>query len=123
VGQREKLAGLIATNTTIIPELGAGGVSGKLLNAKALQMRTRLLEISQGTGLEIIGVGGVSSFQDVWDFWRRGGRLMQVYTGLIYQGPQLLLDIATGVERALEKTQCASLAQMLSDWRELPETI
>jgi dihydroorotate dehydrogenase len=82
------LTGLIATNTTIIPERGVGGVSGKLLTQKARKIRKLILD--QQTNLELIGVGGISSFADVLDFWRDGGKAVQMYTAYVYQGPDLL---------------------------------
>jgi dihydroorotate dehydrogenase len=83
-----KLAGLIATNTTIIPEKGVGGVSGKLLTQKARKIRKLILD--QKAPLEVIGVGGISNFKDVLDFWRDGGKAVQMYTAYVYQGPDLL---------------------------------
>lgn len=83
-----KLTGLIATNTTIIPDKGVGGVSGKLLTQKARKIRKLILD--QKAPLELIGVGGISNFNDVLDFWRDGGKAVQMYTAYVYQGPALL---------------------------------
>lgn len=83
-----KLTGLIATNTTIMPDKGVGGVSGKLLASKARKIRKLILD--QQTKLELIGVGGISGFEDVLDFWKDGGKAVQMYTAYVYQGPDLL---------------------------------
>lgn len=82
------LTGLIATNTTIMAERGAGGMSGEILKDRAGKVRRTILGLR--TTLELIGVGGVSDFQDVLSFWEQGGKAMQVYTSYIYQGPGLL---------------------------------
>lgn len=88
-----KLAGLIATNTTIMKDIGVGGVSGRLLKDKSFAVRKRLLEILKGQNqLDLIGVGGISEFSDLKDFWKQGGKVCQVYTAFIYQGPDLLLN-------------------------------
>ncbi len=83
-----KLTGLIATNTTIMPERGLGGISGLLLKQKAKKIRKLILE--QQLPIELIGVGGITDFQDVKDFWFDGGKVLQIYTAYVYQGPQLL---------------------------------
>lgn len=91
-----ELTGLIATNTTIIPERGAGGVSGKLLNEKARTIRNMILQMNPN--LELIGVGGVSHFSDLLEFWSRGGKVMQVYTSYVFQGPGLLHHFHSEIE-------------------------
>jgi dihydroorotate dehydrogenase len=82
------ITGIIATNTTIMPERGIGGISGKLLKLKAKEIRDFILE--RDYPLELIGVGGFSQFSDVLDFWNAGGKAFQVYTSYVYQGPDLL---------------------------------
>ena len=86
-----KITGLIATNTTIMPEKGVGGVSGALLKERARKVRKLILD--QQAPLELIGVGGISNFQDVKDFWKDGGKAVQLYTAYVYQGPDLLKDL------------------------------
>jgi dihydroorotate dehydrogenase len=88
VAQDNKLTGLIATNTTIMPERGVGGISGKLLSKQASKIHTALL--SEAEDLEIIGVGGMSGPQDIFNFWKQGGKAIQVYTSYVFQGPALL---------------------------------
>lgn len=82
------LTGIIATNTTIMPERGAGGVSGRLLTKKAQSIQSIIL--NEALPLEVIGVGGVSSSSDLFDFWAMGGKACEVYTAYVYQGPDLL---------------------------------
>jgi len=88
-----KLAGIIATNTTIRPDIGLGGVSGRLIKDKAQIMRNYVLGLTKNTNLDVIGVGGVDSFEDLKDFWNHGGQVMQIYTSFIYQGPSVLNNI------------------------------
>ena len=68
-------AGIIATNTSHIPKLGAGGVSGRLIKEKSRETRNQVLSIlNQSSDKDVIGVGGVDSVEDIWDFWYHGGK-------------------------------------------------
>lgn len=83
-----KLTGLIATNTTIMPERGAGGVSGILLRKKSQDICRTIL--SEQIDSELIAVGGISEPKDLFELWSEGGKAAQVYTAYVYQGPELL---------------------------------
>jgi dihydroorotate dehydrogenase len=100
-----KIAGVIATNTTISreglksdPQLvkETGGVSGKPLTARATEVIRYLTEKS-GRSFPIIGVGGIHSAEDAIEKLEAGASLIQVYTGFIYQGPGLVGDICKGI--------------------------
>lgn len=103
-----KLTGIIATNTTIMPDLGPGGISGKLLTARARKIRQFILD--QKSPLEVIGVGGISHAEDVFDFWREGGKAVQVYSSYVFQGPALLKNIHTDIEKMLKRNQLPDLS-------------
>jgi dihydroorotate dehydrogenase len=102
-----KLTGLIATNTTIRPDLGVGGISGMLLKDKARKVRQQILNLE--LPIEVIGVGGISSFEDIKEFWRDGGKAVQVYTSYVYQGPNLLKNIQTEMLNFLDRIEVKSL--------------
>ncbi len=90
------LAGLIATNTTIdhssvAPEKReAGGLSGQPLKKRALEV---LRFLTARTRLPVIGVGGIASADDALERLDAGAALIQIYTGLVYEGPGLVADI------------------------------
>lgn len=86
------LDGIIATNTTIMKDRGDGGVSGKLLSQQSKLVREILLKEIKKTHskAELIGVGGISTFNELMDFWKAGGKLAQVYTAFVYGGPPLI---------------------------------
>ena len=107
-----KLTGVVATNTTIMPSRGQGGCSGKILKAKAKKVRQQVLALAQPYQLEVIGVGGVDSFADLWEFWQQGGKVMQLFTSFIFQGPPMLYDIQTKLETLLKIHKCASLEEL-----------
>lgn len=85
------VAGLIATNTTIerpgVPTAEAGGLSGRPLAPRALQV---VRFVTKESGLPVIGVGGITTPDDVTRMLDAGAALVQLYTGLIYHGPRLV---------------------------------
>lgn len=91
--------GVIATNTTIertglttpdteVASMGAGGLSGQPLRDRSTDV-IRTLYRATGGKIPIIGVGGIFSAEDAYAKIRAGASLVQVYTGLIYEGPLL----------------------------------
>jgi dihydroorotate dehydrogenase len=95
-------AGIIATNTTLARTNLApgdvaladqtGGLSGRPLTRRAVEVVARIHRLTGGE-LPIIGVGGISGPRDAKAMFDAGASLIQVYTGLIYQGPGLIRDI------------------------------
>jgi dihydroorotate dehydrogenase len=103
------LDGIIATNTTVsraglrspagrIDEVGAGGLSGRPLTARSLDV-LRLLRGRVGPDLTLIGVGGVSTVADACARLDAGATLVQGYTAFIYEGPFWPRRIVAGTER------------------------
>ncbi len=101
--QSTQLAGIIATNTTVdrsgltasaetIKEIGPGGLSGRPLKHRATEVIRYLSDKTDGQ-LPIIGVGGIASAEDALEKLDAGASLVQIYTGLIYSGPQLVRQI------------------------------
>jgi dihydroorotate dehydrogenase len=102
-----KLAGLVATNTTIsrsdlktgplsIKAIGMGGLSGKPLTSRSTEI-IRYLRKKGGSNLVIIGVGGIHSAADAAEKLAAGADLLQVYSGLVYEGPALVRRINEGI--------------------------
>ncbi len=98
--------GVIATNTTIAREAvqglphaeETGGLSGRPV-FEASNRVIRLLRAALGAGYPVIGVGGVMSGADARAKLEAGADLVQVYTGLIYQGPALVPECARAMAR------------------------
>ncbi len=104
-----KLSGIIATNTTIMADRGIGGISGKLLSAKAQYTRNVLLDqLKETRDIELIGVGGFSSYEEILDFWKSGGRLVQLYSAFVFQGPNLLFAIEKQLAADMKKVGAES---------------
>ena len=94
-----KIAGVIATNTTITREglesenkVETGGLSGKPLANRSTEV-IRFLSEKSNKSFPIIGVGGIHSAQDAIDKLEAGASLIQLYTGFIYEGPALVKAI------------------------------
>ena len=102
------IAGLIATNTTLSrldlrsPINEAGGLSGRPLAERACGVLRSLFQAVEGK-LPLIGVGGIFSAADAYERICAGASLVQVYTGLIYEGPFLPRRIARGLSRILDR--------------------
>jgi len=116
LAQEYNLSGIIATNTTIMENLGPGGISGKLCREKSKAMRKYVLDrVSGNKDFQVIGVGGISDFNDVWEFWKLGGKAVQIYTSFIYQGPEILEKIKSGIDQALIKNKVSNLSELLKN--------
>lgn len=97
--------GVIATNTTLSREgvegLEHGAEQGGLSGAPVKDQSTtviKLLSKALKNKLPIIGVGGIASSDDANEKLAAGASLVQVYTGFIYQGPELVKQIANGLK-------------------------
>ncbi|MFQ6117967.1 MAG: dihydroorotate dehydrogenase (quinone), partial [Candidatus Bipolaricaulia bacterium] len=63
--------------------------------------------------LPIIGVGGIFTAEDAWEKIRAGASLVQIYTGLIYEGPKVVKRIDRGLVQLLEKHGYRSIAEVV----------
>ena len=97
--QGTKIAGVIATNTTISREelqsdnkIEIGGLSGKPLTQRSTEV-IRFLSEKSNKAFPIIGVGGIHSAEDAIEKLEAGASLIQLYTGFIYEGPALVKAI------------------------------
>lgn len=105
--QDTKIDGIIATNTTIdrsglatpderIADIGMGGLSGQPAKHRATEVIRYLHQKSNGQ-LVIIGVGGIGSAADAIEKIEAGATLVQIYSGLVYEGPGLVKRINQGL--------------------------
>ncbi|HVF27888.1 MAG TPA: quinone-dependent dihydroorotate dehydrogenase [Pyrinomonadaceae bacterium] len=113
VARRAGVAGIIATNTTtsraglrslpeIIAKCGEGGLSGAPLRKSSTQMIAVLHRLSGGA-LTIVGVGGIFNAADAWEKICAGASLVQLYTGLVYEGVGIARDINDGLVEIMNK--------------------
>jgi dihydroorotate dehydrogenase len=103
---RHGMDGVIATNTTIQREAvqgmphadEAGGLSGAPVREASNQV-IRLLRAALGAKFPIIGVGGIMSASDAVEKIRAGADVVQIYSGLIYEGPALVQRAAKAIRQ------------------------
>ncbi|MDR2293199.1 MAG: quinone-dependent dihydroorotate dehydrogenase, partial [Prevotellaceae bacterium] len=101
--RRIGIDGIVATNTTTsrnnlktgakeIQRTGSGGLSGSPLTKRALEIISYINEKTDGD-LPIIGAGGIMTEDDAINMLNAGARLIQIYTGFIYNGPAFVKRI------------------------------
>jgi dihydroorotate dehydrogenase len=101
---KHKIDGIIATNSTFsrggidhLPHSSeTGGLSGAPLTKQATSIICQLHEVLQGT-IPIIGVGGIMCATDATEKIDAGASLVQLYTGLVYRGPQLVNETVKSI--------------------------
>lgn len=109
--QKHQIDGVIATNTTLartgVTHLAhaeeKGGLSGAPLY-KASNQIVRQLRAELGNTFPIIGVGGIMNGQDAVEKCAAGADLIQIYTGLIYQGPKIIQSCIQALDRSTQKS-------------------
>jgi dihydroorotate dehydrogenase len=116
-----RIAGIIATNTTITRPASTdaevqrvyvetGGLSGRPLRARSTEVVRHLYRQTRGR-LPIVGVGGVFNAADAWEKIAAGASLIQIYTGLVYEGPGIAKAIVAGLAERLEARGMSALTQ------------
>ncbi len=114
---KQKLAGIIATNTTVsrknlitenADRFGNGGLSGKPLAKRSTEVIATIYKHSKGK-LPIIGVGGIFTAEDAFDKICAGASLLQGYTGFVYEGVSFAKNINFGLAKLLKAKGFSSL--------------
>lgn len=101
--EKHSISGYVATNTSSnrsglktsddqLQNIGPGGLSGAAISAQSTQVVSWLKEMLQGSK-PIIGVGGIDSPESALEKMDAGADLLQIYTGLVYEGPGLVKSI------------------------------
>ena len=113
----KQLGALVVSNTTISrPTLRShhagetGGLSGEPLRALALE-RLRDFRKATGGAIALVGVGGIATADHAWERIRAGASLVQLYSGLVYEGPGLGARIVRGLERLMQRDGFTSIAE------------
>ena len=122
----ENIDGIIATNTSLdrlgleqrkIKQTGLllseenGGLSGKPLQRKANQIIKHIHNIDNN--INLIGVGGIDSPESAWERICSGASLIQIYTGWIYKGPQLVPNILNGIIKQINIHQLSNVKEAI----------
>lgn len=103
------VSGVIATNTTLSRmgathsnRLESGGLSGKPLTERSREVIRQVYSMTKGQ-LPIIGSGGVFTAQDAYEQICAGASLVEIYTSLIYRGPEINRELASGLKQLLQR--------------------
>jgi dihydroorotate dehydrogenase len=97
---KHRLAGIVATNTTIdkqgLSVQEEGGASGRPLTARSTAV---IRSLRRMTDLPIIGVGGIFTAADAREKLEAGANLLQLYTGFVYEGPLVVRHICEELDK------------------------
>ena len=112
--------GIVVSNTTLSREglrdqgfaKEAGGLSGRPLFARATRMLARIYQLTEGR-LPLIGVGGIDSPVTALAKIEAGASLIQLYTGLVFEGPSLIGRIKQALGEAMECTGAENLKLLI----------
>ncbi len=127
-----KIAGIVAANTTITRPLTndsksqkayaeTGGLSGRPLRARSTEI-IRYLHTQTKGQLPIIGVGGIFNAEDAWEKITAGASLLQIYTGLVYQGPDITKKIVAGLRKKMKAVGARRLQDVVGSANQQVDT-
>lgn len=100
----------VTTSTRKLAKIGKGGLSGQPLRNRTLETVRYIYERTRGS-LPIVAVGGVDSEAAAYEMILNGASMVQVYTGLVYQGPHLVRHIKLGLSHRLEQDGYHAISQ------------
>lgn len=120
VAKKHNVQGFVCSNLTkprdnpkihpedFVPEVG--GLSGKIVEDKANKLIAHVYKRTKGKYV-IIGVGGIFTAEDAYTKIKLGASLLQLITGVIYQGPQAVSEINRGLVKFLKKDGYTDISQ------------
>ena len=87
-----------------------GGLSGRPLRERSTEIIRHIFKQTRGR-LPIIGVGGIFSANDAWEKIAAGASLIQIYTGMVYEGPSIAKSIVNGLRARLKANGFTDISQ------------
>lgn len=112
VSKDNNISGYICTNLTKKPErireklkdgvVGKGGISGKPISELSNEMIRRVYKMTKGKAV-IVGVGGLFTANDAYEKIKAGASLLELITGMVYEGPSVISSINMGLVDLLKK--------------------
>ena len=118
--QAHGVDGIVVSNTTLSRDglkdrdfaAETGGLSGRPLFTRATRMLARVYKLTEGK-LPLIGVGGIDSGDAAVAKIRAGASLLQLYTGLVFEGPRLIADIKHALLKAMQEAKADNLSALV----------
>jgi dihydroorotate dehydrogenase subfamily 2 len=111
------IAGFVCTNLTKHHGYETGGLSGKAVQSKANDLLAYMYRknLQHDKRFILIGAGGIFSAEDAYAKIKLGANLVELITGMIYNGPQLIGEINYGLCQLLKKDGYANIGQAVGD--------
>lgn len=106
--------GFVATNTSISHDYVVGGLSGKPLEKRSTRVIAKLREFSEGR-LEIAASGGIDDLESVLRKISAGGKVLQIYSGLVYKGPALPSLLAISLDQWMINHGVSSIEEVVGE--------
>lgn len=121
--KKHKISGIVATNTTTErPKTDNkkckkvydedGGLSGSPLKDRSTKMIRKIYNMTEGK-VPIIGVGGIFTVDDAWEKITAGASLIQLYTGLVFEGPGIAKKIVKGLKKRISDEGYDSVSDII----------
>jgi dihydroorotate dehydrogenase len=112
--------GLVVSNTTLdragladaAGAAEAGGLSGRPLFRRSTVVLAKMRRLV-GPAMPIVGVGGIDTVDTAWEKIAAGANLIQLYSGLVYEGPFLIGKILRGLSERLDREGLASIGDLV----------
>ena len=127
VVDKHNIQGFISTNLTKnrnnekikdkVPE--KGGLSGPIVKNLATEQISKIYKKTKGKYI-IIGSGGISTPEDAYNKIKAGASLLQLITGMIYEGPQVISEINQGLTKLLKKDNYKNISEAIGANEQLP---
>ncbi len=112
LAKKHRVHGFICTNLTKKHSLGLGGLSGKAVEDLANTQLKYVYKKTEGKYI-LIGCGGIFAAQDAYKKIKAGASLLQLITGMIYEGPQTISELNRGLVQLLKKDGYASIHEAI----------
>ena len=112
---KHKVDGFVCTNLTkvnVLNHQGKGGFSGKLLEELSNETIRHVYKKTGGKSV-IIGVGGIFNANDAYKKIKAGATLLELITGMIFEGPQVISDINLGLVKLLQKDGYKNISEAI----------
>lgn len=105
ISKKYNISGFVCTNLTKQHAIGKGGLSGKAVQSLSNKMIAYIYKNTRNWKNKpiIVGVGGIFTADDAYKKIKLGASLLQMITGMIYEGPQAIGEINQGIVKLLRK--------------------
>lgn len=114
VAQKHRVHGFVCTNLTKNHKFGKGGLSGGAVKELSNKQISYVYKKTGGKFV-IIGCGGIFSAEDAYAKLKAGASLLQLITGLIYEGPGLISEINRGLVELMQKDGYKNISEISRD--------